>query len=192
MRAWSHWLYPRFTWRQGLGMLAFGLVGAGIAGVYGVLHDQITYTLSREYFTRFKFEQFDYLDGSLPPRVRVAQIGFLATWWVGFFAGWFMGRVTLPHLPLATAARLALRAVVVMVGLALAAGLAGGVFAPQDADRLQAWQAFLDLRGVTDPAAFVRVGWIHNGSYLGALLGLILALLWLRRERRQEASSEGR
>lgn len=189
MRVSTDWLYPRFTWRQGLGMMGFGLVGAGIAGAYGILHDQVTFTLSPEYFTHFKFDQFDYLDDTLSPRVRVAQIGFLATWWVGFFAGWFMGRVTLPHLPAATAARQALRAVSVMLGLALASGLAGGVFAPQDPDRLQAWQAFLDLRGVTDPAAFVRVGWIHNGSYLGALLGLIIALLWLRRARRQVSSA---
>jgi hypothetical protein len=62
----------------------------------------------------------------------------LATWWVGFFAGWFMGRVTLPHLPTATAARLVLRAVAVMLGLALASGVAGGIFAPQDPERLEA------------------------------------------------------
>ena len=29
-----------------------------IAGIYGILHDQITYTISYEYFTLFKFEQF--------------------------------------------------------------------------------------------------------------------------------------
>jgi hypothetical protein len=79
-----------------------------------------------------------------------------------------------------------------MLGLALASGLAGGVFAPQDPDRLQAWQAFLDLSGVTDPAAFVRVGWIHNGSCLGALIGLIVALLWPRRGRRQGSSAQAK
>lgn len=92
----------------------------------------------------------------------------------------------------ATAARLVLRAVAVMLGLALASGVAGGIFAPQDPERLEAWQAFLNLRGVTDPEAFVRVGWIQNGNYLGALIGLVTALLWLRRVRRLAASSEGR
>lgn len=29
-----------------------------IAGFYGILHDQLTYTISSEYFTKFKFYQF--------------------------------------------------------------------------------------------------------------------------------------
>jgi hypothetical protein len=36
---------------------------------------------------------------------------------------------------------------------------------------------------VIDSVAFVQVGYIHNASYLGGLIGLILALLWLRVNR---------
>ena len=33
-----------------------------LAGIYGMLHDQVTYSISPEYFTVFKFEQFGFQD----------------------------------------------------------------------------------------------------------------------------------
>ncbi|MCX6857258.1 MAG: hypothetical protein NTV80_20405, partial [Verrucomicrobia bacterium] len=108
-------LYPTFTLRQFGWMFVFGAVGSVIAGLYGIIHDQITFTIGYEYFTEFKFHQFHYLDKSQPERLIVTEIGFLATWWVGFFAGWFMGRTTLPHLPLRVAAKLSLKGVGVML-----------------------------------------------------------------------------
>jgi hypothetical protein len=38
------------------------------------------------------------------------------------------------------------------------------------------------LLGVTDIPAFVRVGYIHNAGYLGGLIGLIVAIITLRRK----------
>ncbi len=29
-----------------------------LSGLYGIIHDQISYTVSPEYFTKFKFQQF--------------------------------------------------------------------------------------------------------------------------------------
>ena len=79
------YLIPRIALRDLPPMLAAGLVGAVIAGVYGTLHDQFTFTISPEYFTKLKFDQFRWANLGLPERVFVAEIGFLATWWVGFF-----------------------------------------------------------------------------------------------------------
>src|SRR4051794_4538818 len=79
-------------------ILACAGVGAMIAGCYGILHDQLTYSISEEYFTKLKFQQFHYADFGFPRRVYVAEIGFLATWWVGLFAGWFIGRLAFPRL----------------------------------------------------------------------------------------------
>jgi hypothetical protein len=55
-------------------------VGSLLAGFYGILHDQVTYSISNEYFTRLKFPQFHYANFGLSHRVFVAEIGFLATW----------------------------------------------------------------------------------------------------------------
>ena len=47
------YLIPVFPIRDLPIMLRFTLIGALIAGTYGVLHDQITYSIGPEYFTQF-------------------------------------------------------------------------------------------------------------------------------------------
>ncbi len=150
-------LYPRISARQFGWMFLFGLGGSVIAGAYGVLHDQVTYTLGPEYFTRLKFQQFFYLDKAQPLRLVVAEIGFLATWWVGLFAGWFMGRVTVPRLPLRVAALRSLKGVLVMVlaAVAFAFAISASWLAPADLtdERLDSWDATLENHQVQDAVA---------------------------------------
>lgn len=179
-------LYPRLTLRQFLWNIGFGFGAALIAGVYGILHDQVTFEIGPEYFTEFKFQQFYYLSKTPPERVVVAEIGFLATWWVGFFAGWFMGRISLPHLNPRHAARLSLKGVAVMMLTALVFASASYLMAPSipEDPRMNTWERMLAGRDVIDPVAFVQVAYIHNASYLGGLVGLIIALLWMRKTRK--------
>src|SRR4051812_43372696 len=98
-------LYPRIALRNLPLMFGISFAGALIAGAYGILHDQVTYTLSEEYFTKFKAVQFRWADLGWPRRVFVSEVGFLATWWVGFIAGWFLARVTVPYVPRTIALR---------------------------------------------------------------------------------------
>src|SRR5580700_8579924 len=87
--------YPTFPAKQFPAMLCIALLGAVVAGMYGALHDQISYSISPEYFTKLKFRQFSYADFGWPHRVFASEVGFLATWWVGLFAGWFLARAGL-------------------------------------------------------------------------------------------------
>ena len=56
-----------------------------LAGAYGALNDQVTYSISPEYYTELKFEQFK-LDREIvesAPRFAAAIVGIKATWWMG-------------------------------------------------------------------------------------------------------------
>ena len=164
-------------------MVGYAVVGSLIAALYGVIHDQITYSLSPEYFTRLKFAQFHYADFGLPPRCFVAEIGFLATWWVGFIAGWFLARVAVPRWPPVDARAGILRGFGIILSCAFTTSLVGfglGLLRGPNADYC-GWQEFVQTRGVVDLPSFVRVAYIHNASYLGGLIGLMVALVYLRR-----------
>jgi hypothetical protein len=50
-----------------------------ISGIYGFLHDQISYTVSPEYFTHLKFHQFN-IPNSLYNRIGAGIVGIMATW----------------------------------------------------------------------------------------------------------------
>jgi len=176
-------LYPKFRLKLLPAMLACAVLGSFIAGLYGLNHDQITYSISPEYFTRLKFAQFRYADLGLPPRCFVAEIGFLATWWVGFIAGWFLARIAVPVWPPAKARACILRGFGIILACAFATSLLGfglGMIRGPNAD-YSAWQDFVQTYGVADLPNFVRVAYIHNASYLGGLIGLIVALVYLRR-----------
>ena len=92
-------LYPKLRVAWLPDTLGLSVVGALFAGLYGIPHDQVTYSISSDYFTDLKFAQFHYANFGLPRRIFVAEIGFLATWWVGFFAAWFIARLTIPSFP---------------------------------------------------------------------------------------------
>lgn len=179
------YIIPRIAWADLGPMCVISMIGGVIAGVYGVVHDQITYAISSEYFTNLKFQQFWYADFGLGDRMYVATIGFLATWWVGFLAAWFLARKFIPHQPRRVAYRqigmggCCIASVAVLCGtIAFAYGLWRG----PDAD-YSSWQWAFQQFKIIDSWAFVRVAYIHNASYCGGLIGLIVALLAFRPPR---------
>lgn len=162
-------------------MFGHALLGAVAAGIYGILHDEITFSISPEYFTRLKFLQFGYADFGFPGRIFVAEIGFLATWWVGFFAAWFLARITVPAFSPNMALRRTAQGFLIVTGFALAAFVIGyllGVVRTSYFD-YSGWRNLASSIGVVDVSSFVRVAYIHYASYLGGLIGLVVAVVWV-------------
>jgi hypothetical protein len=158
------------------------LIGAIIAGAYGILHDQVTYTIAPEYFTRLKFRQFHYADLGLGNREFVATIGFLATWWVGFISAWFLARRLIPGQPRDQAYRQIRAGLGCIIACGFLFGLIGyayGLWRGPNAD-YSSWDLTFSALDITDHWAFVRVAYIHNAGYLGGLVGLIIALVAIR------------
>ncbi len=178
-------LYPRIRKGSIGSLIKTALLGAIVAGVYGIIHDQITYTISPEYFTRFKFEQFSYADLGLGERAFVIAIGFLATWWVGFFAGWFLWRLGVDKYCNPPAIRNIIKRFTWIIASGLVCGSLGFCYAKYrlQKDAFEDWLAYSEAIGVVDHGAFMTVGQIHNFGYLGALIGLVIAGIAVRRER---------
>ncbi|MBD2716622.1 hypothetical protein IC231_16365 [Hymenobacter sp. BT646] len=157
------------------------------AGIYGMVHDQVTYTISAEYFTKFKYEQFGFEPGGFGGhRPTVAIIGFLATWWFGLFIGSVFGVLGLVFIERARLVSVILRAVRLAFALTAIAGIAGFLYG----------RFSLIHTGVTwwlpenlmDKAAFITVGSIHNFGYAGGLLGLLSGTLYIVANRKGRIS----
>jgi len=132
-------------------------LGLVVAGAYGALHNQISYTVAPSYFHGHKFVQF-----GIPPefhnRIGAAMVGWHASWWMGkivgppviliglFVPGWklYLSRTLI--------------AMGVMVATTLFVGLAA-----------LAYSVCMDP-GVD---AFEHAGHMHNFSYLGGFLGIL-------------------
>ncbi|MDR6968928.1 hypothetical protein J2X31_002954 [Flavobacterium arsenatis] len=152
------------------------LISIIIAGLYGILHDQITYTISNEYYTLFKFEQFGINEWGIDnERVKVGIIGFLATWWVGFILGIIYAIVSL-FLNSRKILRITIQSVFFNIGVTVIFGVIGYLYGAVflEADELN-WYI---PEQTTNIQAFINVGSIHNFGYLGGLVGLIFGVYY--------------
>lgn len=162
-----------------------------IAAIYGVIHDQISYSFSPEYFTHFKFIQFGIPWAQESPRLGAALVGALATWWMGILVFLILGLFGFIFPDAKTMCRELLRSFILVIITALATGLAGLLYAYLNVteSNIQYYLQWVQPE-VSDPVQFVRVGLMHNASYLGGLTGLLagIAYLLVARKRYQNSS----
>lgn len=156
-----------------------------IAGIYGSLHDQISYAISPEYYTKFKFIQFEFVDmgneAILPnPRFYVAIVGFLATWWMGALLGLILSLVGLVHSNWKSMLSVTVRAFFITMGVAFVTGIIGLTYghfflANEPKESFENW--FIP-DNLIDFASFISAGSMHNFSYLGGVIGLVAGIIY--------------
>jgi LytS/YehU family sensor histidine kinase len=161
-----------------------------IGGLYGILNDQLTYTISPEYYTKFKFYQFGLIDlvNNTNPRMGVSVVGFLATWWVGLPIGIILGFVGLIHKNSKQMFYVSLKAIFVTIIVAFITGLIGLAYG----------KFYLANTGVNwwlpdsliDTKNFIAVGSMHNFSYLGGLTGVIAGVIYSIVQRRKYTATD--
>ena len=167
-----------------------------IGAAYGVINDQITYTISEEYYTKFKFMQFGqmYWESAenigtedapeiklVNPRLGVAAVGIYATWEVGLFIGIILGLFGVFHRTGAEMYRITLRALGITLALTALAGLAGFIYGKYFL--LETPPNWWMSDSLIEKDRFIIVGSIHNFSYLGGLIGMFLGIVYTIAQR---------
>ncbi len=159
------------------------------AGLFGVLHDQISYTISNEYFTKFKFIQFHLLDSEVPERIRVAKVGLLASWWMGAPLGLLTGLAGFIHPSAAQMRKALLLSLPVLMGFTLVFALLGLAYgAAQTANLdLANYAGWFVPQGLERPRSFICAGYMHNSAYFGGVVAIPVAWLFHVLYRRHAA-----
>jgi hypothetical protein len=162
------------------------VAGVAIASLYGALHNQVSYSVSSEYFTRFKFEQFD-IPSSLPERIGAGFVGIQASWWMGLPIGIILALVGFIHKDANSMLRFTLQSFAVVATVTLAVGIIGLLYgwfylSTQPLSEFSDWYIPSDL---TSQSAFIAAGSMHNFSYLGGVIGMFFGAWWQIRSRRR-------
>ncbi|HET6879983.1 MAG TPA: hypothetical protein VFI31_07500 [Pirellulales bacterium] len=161
-------------------LVVFGLfvvLAVVVSGLYGTVHDQLSYTVSPEYFTKFKFQQFGLASSPLADRVRAAVIGFLASWWMGVPLGVLVGAAGFIHRDAGQMLRVSLWSMLAALIFTLLFSLGGLIYGYLQTSQID----LADYRGwfipadVTHLRRFLCVGYMHNSSYLGGALSIVVA-----------------
>jgi len=169
-------------WREYLFLLA----AVGVALAYGLINDQITATISWEYFFYNK-EGYKALGVETPPdmaalRIEAVKVGLKATWTVGLLFGVAVliannPRKDRPQLAYRRLYRLLWVPLAGAIVLAALLGLAGW---------LGLLDRFTDLIVVGDrPRNSLCVFSIHLGGYLGSFIGAVAVIAGILRQRRR-------
>ena len=150
-----------------------------LAGLYGFLHDQISYTVSPEYFTKFKFNQFNIQD-SLHNRIGAGIVGIQATWWMGLIIGIVIIPVGLiiPNwknyfkVMLWTFIYVTLTALIIGI-IALIYGLIN-----YNINNLPYWSKYIpnDVENIVN---YCIIGNMHNFSYIGGIGGIVVGIIYI-------------
>jgi hypothetical protein len=179
-----NWLYPHFPPGRWPAIIRIALAGSAVAAGYGAVHDQVSYAISPEYFTRMKFRQFAWADFGWPPRLFASEIGALATWWVGLIGGWLLARFGLAELSMHERRRHTARAFGLVFATAIVGGLIGAVVGMVEArGDLAGWEDWRQMLDLQDLPGFVVVARLHAGGYIGALAGVVLGFVYARQQR---------
>jgi hypothetical protein len=145
-----------------------------------VVNNQITVTISPEYFSVFKRHMFWWLVGPMveagePLRLQASAVGVAASWWFGLFLAIILcpfaalgGRT-----PLGTTAFL--RAILIVMAITLGTSIIFGVLAYVIVPHPVYGPGNEFLYCIRDTHRAFAVGWWHNGAYLGVLIGTIVA-----------------
>ncbi|UAB82346.1 hypothetical protein INR76_06180 [Marixanthomonas sp. SCSIO 43207] len=148
-----------------------------LASIYGFLHNQISYSISTEYFTEFKFLQFGGVKFSIDfPRYSAGLIGIASTWWFGLIIGLIIGIVGFLQPTTKIMWKSSYGAIIRTLGIAIGIGIVGILVGKFIISNLNAnWNLPADL---TDRKSFLTAGTMHNFSYLGGIIGLIYGIIY--------------
>lgn len=147
-----------------------------LSGIYGVLHDQISYTVSPEYYTKFKFHQFGLAPG--PDRGRASIVGFLASWWMGIPIGLMVGATGFIHSGHQKMLKITLWSFAIVIAVTFLFGLGGllyGWLATRTINLVD-YQDWYIPSNVVDLRRFLCAGYMHNSSYIGGTLAIFVAV----------------
>ena len=170
-------IFNRLVW-----LILLVIASTLLASVYGYFHNYITFSISPEYFTKFKFYQFSVLEYVVQDddHLKASYVGIMATWWFGTVIGgilglssFFLSKINLLHF---------LKAILLCIGVTILFSFLGylvGLYATEDLGFSAEF-----LNNLSNKKDFLTAGTMHNFSYLGGSVGLFAAILYLLRVHR--------
>ncbi|HAX14889.1 MAG TPA: hypothetical protein DIV44_01090 [Leeuwenhoekiella sp.] len=156
------------------------------ASIYGFLHNQASYSISTEYFTKFKFQQFGFVEYGLDtPRVTAGLIGVWSTWWFGLLFGLINAIIGFCQPTVKVMWKSAFGATIRTFLIVIIIGVLGIAVGYATLIKYQIeWNIPSDIINRRD---FICAGTMHNFSYLGGFIGMLYGIRYQLKIRKVNA-----
>ncbi|MCC1492800.1 hypothetical protein [Cognatishimia sp. F0-27] len=160
----------------------FGLLvaaGAVITGLLGAAHNQLSFSVGASYFHDVAFPRSG-ISADTNERLAAALVGWRSGWWMGALMGVPVFGAAALLLPRRSLVPVGVFAGAVTLLWALGGAMIGlvlGMIAPGYASHLPIPE------GISDTDGFLRAALMHEGAFLGAIIGVAFALATVWRAR---------
>jgi len=147
-----------------------------IASLFGAIHNQISYSVSSEFFKNFLFGNFGVYDWEINnDRILASLVGILGSYWVGLILGIIYSTIFL-FLKTENNFKNILNAILINIAFAFLGSFVGYIIG-----------SFINLEnsgvsvdfGTQYPQNYIEAAYMHNGSYYGGIVGLIAGIIYL-------------
>jgi len=165
--------------------IALVFISSISAGLYGVLYDQWSYSISPEFFERLRFPSDGYhFSEKVHPRLKAAYAGWTHTWQIGFVLGGILALAGLMHHNIRRMFSATLIAFFISLVMAFIFGMVGLYMGGTSNGGDDVYIALPpDLK---NPRHFMMVQNMQNFSYVGALAGIFVGLLYQLYQRNKD------
>jgi hypothetical protein len=153
-------------------ILFFIVIAPVISGCFGAVYDMLVFTMAPEFFTEYRFPQFE-ISGKMTPIVGAAIIGFANSWQIGIPIGIILGAMSYMHRSIQKTYKYMIISYLIAIVTAIAFATIGLV--------LMKNQLSQNMLIGTDKALQRTVEIIvnmNNFTQAGALIGTALACSW--------------
>ncbi|MGN6647443.1 MAG: hypothetical protein ACTHJT_13060 [Cytophaga sp.] len=152
--------------------IALLILAPMLASLYGFIHDQITFSISEEFFTKFRFKDYD-MPHTWHPRAKAGMIGILNAWKTGIPFGIILTVVGRIHHNDKKLMFYTFYTYLLTFFCSFAFSMAA-VYMPV-AGEMEAIHKTLPTN-ILDPIAFQRVERINNFGYIGGIIGMLMGI----------------
>lgn len=155
-----------------------------VASVFGALHNQVSYSISSEFFKNFLFGKFGINEwGISNDRTKASIVGIIGTYWVGFFLGIIYSIIYL-FLNVENKFLIIIKSIFINISVSVFGSLIAFLIAyffisPENSG------VFMDF-GTMCPKNYIEAAYMHTGSYYGGVLGLFLGIIFLLNKNKKK------
>ncbi len=151
-----------------------------IASLFGAIHNQVSYSVSPEFFNDFLFVKFGIQYWEINnERVGAMLVGILGSYWVGLILGIIYSIIFL-SLNTENNFRNILNAILINIGFAFFGSLIAYIISKFIG--IENSGVFIDF-GIQYPQNYIEAAYMHTGSYYGGIVGLIAGIIYLFKKK---------
>ncbi len=168
-------------------LILFIAAAVAVGIVYGLVHHLISYAISPEYFRLHLFGLFENLGPPDSDATSLFRLAVGSAWWVGLIVGGILAAIFWQFGSRSRFFAETTKAYLLTLGIAFGIGLLGlllGWITAGDLAEIYRQGLVPPSTPLDDPRSFVAADYMHGTSYIGALVGLVVGIVFLLRRGR--------